>query len=53
MRPDQYGGISGRHGLYLFQHFAQGDATTDDLRKIQFRADFVFQIEFFPGKLIL
>src|SRR5260370_7280057 len=49
---NQHCRIRRRYGSHSFENFAQRSTISDDLRKIHFRADFVFQIEFFLRELL-
>jgi hypothetical protein len=49
---NQHRRIRWRYGSHSFKKSAQRSAISDDLRKIHFRADFVFQIEFFLRELL-
>src|SRR5689334_17016205 len=49
---DEHCRIRRRYGSHSFENSAQRSTVSDDLRKIHFRADFVFQIEFFLRELL-
>src|SRR4029077_21197622 len=49
---NQHCRICRRYGSNSFEDSAQRITISDDLRKIHFRADFVFQIEFFLRELL-
>src|ERR1700730_10934801 len=49
---NQHCRIRRRYGPHSFENSAQRSTISDDLRKIHFRADFVFQIELFLRELL-
>src|SRR5229473_4960624 len=49
---NQHRRIRRRNGSHVFEDFAQRSAISDDLGKIHFRADFIFQIQLFFGELL-
>src|ERR1700730_16318386 len=49
---DQHGRIGRRDGFNPLQDSSERSATADDLSEIHFRADFIFQIEFFLRELL-
>src|SRR5260370_11029229 len=49
---NQHRRIRRRYRLHLFEDSAQRGAISNDLSKIHFRADFIFQIQLFFGELV-
>src|SRR5260370_18914323 len=49
---DERGRVCRGDRLHLLQYTPQGNTFSDDLRKIHFAADFVFEIELFPRELV-
>src|SRR5258707_10407201 len=49
---NQHCRIRRRYGSHSFEYSAQRSTVSDDLSEIHFRADFIFQIEFFLRELL-
>src|SRR5260370_27280913 len=49
---DEHGRVCWSNRLHLLQHTPQGSTFSDDLRKIHFATDFIFEIELFPCELL-
>src|SRR6202171_2927152 len=49
---DEHGRVSRSDRLHLLQHTPQGMAFSNDLRKIHFATDFIFEIELFLCELL-
>src|ERR1700739_446385 len=49
---NQHRRIRWRYGLHSFEDFAQGGAGSDDLSKIHFATDFIFEIQLFLRQLV-
>jgi len=53
LTADQNGGIGWRHSFDLFENAFEQLACADQLLEVVFGTDFVFEVEFFAGELVL